>query len=127
MKFYTGDLVRIGKGKVEYVVTAVTEERVSLLAASGKVTTVDPERLTLIEGGSAREEPDSQVRKYSGLTEFTVEGHEHQESEYGRSILKALQLKVNVFLGGLSPASKTKRQNRRAKNKVAKASRKANR
>jgi len=105
-KFHIGDKVRFGSGKVVYTVAGVNEDGTYQLIGQKSSRPGAGHRLTLVEAA-----PVDRPEKDRG----------HQTSSYGRSILSALQSKAHVFAGAVFPAK------RRAKNRVAKASRKANR
>lgn len=128
-QFNEGDRVRIGKGKVEYRVGFATDAQngfpyiVSQNTGKGKFE--DPTKLVLVETGAvtqAREtEQEADAQAEAARDAIEAEKRKHQTSPYGRAILGALQSKAHVFAGTVF------RSKRRAKNRVAKASRKANR
>lgn len=129
-KFNIGDTVRIGKGKVEYVVTRNVASDLGgdpyiVSENTGKGKFEDPEKLVLIEAGpvtlALETEAEADAQAQAARDAIEAEKRKHQTSSYGRSILGALQSKAHVFAG------KVTNEKRRAKNRAAKASRKANR
>jgi hypothetical protein len=128
-QFNEDDIVHIGKGKVEYRVGLATDAvngfPYIVSGNTGKGKFEDPAKLVLINAGAVtlaeetEKEADAQAQAAREALEAAKRAH--QTSSYGRSILAALQLKAHVFAGAVFPTK------RRAKNRVAKASRKANR
>lgn len=134
-----GDVVQIGKGKVEWTVFMSEETSPGILrikSEAGSTRNVLEESVTLVhtvqdltdyEGIDLEEgvlELDSDDEWESGYTEYE-EVMASEPSLYSRSILHGLQFKP-VFQG-LKDSARGKLAKRRAKNRVAKASRKANR
>jgi hypothetical protein len=121
-QFNIGDIVRIGKGKVEYRVLDIGSafDGVQSIESlnTGKVTQVHPSKFVLVS--SKAEEIEKEADTQAQIAREAVEIG-HLTSLYGRAILGALQTKAHVFAG------KVKSEKRRAKNRVAKASRKINR
>lgn len=110
-----GDVVQVGKGKARWTVdfVGVGGTAVHLKSESGREMVSVIERLTLIENVRTTTEIVGEVAEETPLT-----------SSYGRAILFALQKLPTVFQG---VGTKESRARRRAKNKVTRASRKANR
>ena len=126
-----GDTVRIGKsGKVQYQVIGITDKGVYV--SSGKSNrTVASENLTLVKSAPDVEpvrDPIMPVREsmFSAEEEAAImrdvdepDKNDHRESEYGRTILGALnRLGKHVYGGTVT----TKRQNK-AQKKAEKAKR----
>lgn len=122
MTFNKGDLVRVGKGKVEWTVIEVrVSGLVDLLNILTDVQrTESSDKLTLIEAFDPAPTGGTTV-PYVRRT--SPGANDHRTSSYGKAILGALQSKP-IYEGTVP---NTVVDNRRKAGKVAKQSRKANR
>lgn len=145
-----GDVVRIGQGKVLY--TVLSDEFAGLVHIesqnTGKASTVDAGRLTLVrnvrtlpetpaedEGGGSETGGNRDEYKAARSVAFghlikaehfdnSDQSHTIERGSYSKLLLSALQILPAIYAGTVSDKVKARR---RAKNKVARASRKANR
>lgn len=140
MSFTKGDVVRIGKGKVQYTVTEYDGRTVFVQSHNtDKITEVPAERLVLIqdvmlaaeEAGCDPEElvipaPVRTPAQRLGVNlAVSADQPVIEHTSYQKAILAGLQLKPNVFAG--VQTTLRARKAKRAARRVAKASRKANR
>ena len=115
-----GDVVRIGQGKVLYTVLSDEFAGIAHIESqnTGKASTVDAGRLNLV----------TNVRDEEGGSEtggnLQDEEPTQERGSYSKLLLSALQLLPVIYAGTVSAKVKARR---RAKNKIARASRKANR
>lgn len=150
MSFRKGDIVRIGKGKVEY--TVEYGETVGMIHVqshnTGKSQAVDPARLVLVEAvqdvaeeaGCSVEElaiptPDlgqtgeDRMATFQGGPEEgltgTVVSTVPERSAYSKAILAALQLKSHVFAGLKRPKVRTTTRARKMAKNARRQARKA--
>lgn len=108
--FVHGDIVRIGNGKVEYVVSRTDVDNTTVESMNtGKAQVVDTQRLTLLR--AAETEPmNVPLSAPESVEEVTVEGEDfdprqdRRQSAYGLSILAALVRKnPRAGLVGVNP------------------------
>lgn len=121
--FKVGDVVRFATGKVEYEVNSIEGSMIALskvaVVGDGKRAvnkTAHEDRLIFV-----RPVPVEAVHAEADIIESVV-----GPSGYALSILAGVQRLSQVF-GGVSNDNAKKAQHRRAKNRVAKQSRKVNR
>jgi len=134
--FQNNDVVKFKTGKVLYEVNHLGGELVlTSLETNKNRYNVDETKLVLVRSAEADNhvtgnfgpvpEPLT-LEEMAAQTEAEVYKRDGRQGSYGRRILMALQTKAHVF-EGLRDAVKPRHAKRRAKSRVAKQSRKANR
>lgn len=139
MNFRKGDIVRIGKGKVEYTVLSdVTTSGADVESHNtGKAQTVDAGRLVLVKSAEdaillvEQNDHDAEDLTFEdvlapvGLLTGTVVSTVPERSAYSKAILAALQLKSHVFAGLKRPKARTTTRARKMAKNARRQARKA--
>lgn len=146
--FQNNDVVKFKTGKVLYLVSYLGDALILISLETNKNRyNVDESKLVLVRSAepaalkAPSPSPELTVEELAARTEAAYANRakgekllaeriayekDGRDGSYGRRILMALQDKPNIF-AGLTDADKPRLAKRRAKNRVAKQSRKANR